>query len=415
MFGNFQGLYVGEPRENYVLNKEETGVQNMSRRNFIRQNSLGAVSLCALNGPAVMATGQSAFKLERTSVADLSRDLQHFIPRMMQHVGVPGLSIAVIRDGRVIWSQAFGVRNNETREPVTTDTPFEAASLSKAAFAYAVLKLCNQGKLSLDVPLWNYRPNYFLPSADPRSKLITTRMILAHSSGLHFRPDDKSVQIHSTPGEQWFYSPMGYGYLQRIVEHITGQPLEDFMQTNVLRPFGMSNSSYDWNENYERTAARGHDQNGKRVAGQNFYEKFRGFTAADKAKILEVQPEDAAPGAGFSLTTTPTDYARFLIEILKPSPTHLSPAWSMEMLKPQIKVSTPIRWGLGWTIEPGDAGDAFYHYGNAGTLQHLAVGLREQQAGVVIMTNSGNGLRMCIRTALRALGAARLTYTLSFA
>jgi hypothetical protein len=84
------------------------------------------------------------------------------------------------------------------------------------------------------------------------------------------------------------------------------------------------------------------------------------------------------------------------------------------MLKPQIKVSTPISWGLGWAIEQGEVGEAFYHYGNAGTLQHLAVGLRSPQAGVVIMTNSGNGLRMCVRTALRAMGAMRLTYTLSF-
>ena len=406
--------FQGEVR----LKKEETVVEKLSRRNFIGQNAVGVMSLYALTGSSIRHAAQDAPTLERRSIAHLVKDLQQFIPRMMKHVGVPGLSIAVIRDGKIIWSDAFGIRNNETREPLTTDTPFEAASFSKAAFAYAVLNLCEQGKLSLDTPLWNYRPNYFLPADDPRSKLITTRMILSHTSGLHYRPDDKSVQIHSTPGEKWFYSAMGYGYLQRIVEHITGQPLESFMQTNMLRPFGMSRSSYDWNEEYEKTAARGHDQDGKRVAGQNFYETFRSFTATEKAKILAVQPEDAAPGAGFSLTTTPKDYARYLVEILKPSvddKTHLSHTMLKEMLKPQIKVSTPINWGLGWTIEHGEAGVAFYHYGNSGTLQHLAVGLKEQQAGVVIMTNSGNGLRMCIRTALRALGAPHMTYTLAFA
>src|SRR5687768_16205813 len=393
-------------------------MEKISRRSFVGQNAALA-SLYVLGVPSLArAAAVPASQLELTSVANLGKELRDFIPRMMQHVGVPGLSIAVIRSGRIIWAQGFGVRNKETGEPVTTDTPFEAASFSKAAFAYAVLKLCDRGKLSLDTPLWNYRPDYFLPAADARSKLITTRMILSHSSGLHFRPDDKSVQIHSTPGEKWFYSAMGYGYLQRVVEHVTGQPLEEFMQTNVLRPFGMRNSSYDWNEQYEKMAARGHDPNGQRVAGQNFYEKFRGFAPSEKAKILEVQPEDAAPGAAFSLTTTPTDYARFLIRILKPTPgdsVHLSSRLTKEMLTPQIKVSTPISWGLGWTIESGEAGTAFYHYGNAGTLQHLAVGLRDPQAGVVIMTNSGNGLRMCIRTALRALGAARMTYTLSFA
>ena len=392
-------------------------MEKISRRNFIGQNALGAVGLYALTGSTLVIAGQTASKLQRSSVAAVDKDLQQFIPRMMQHVGVPGLSIAVIRDGKIILSNAFGVRNNVTREPVTIDTPFEAASFSKAAFAYAVLKLCEQGKLSLDAPLWNYRPNYYLPAADPRSKLITTRMILSHTSGLQYRPDDKSVTIHTTPGEKWFYSPMGYGYLQRIVEHITGQPLEDFMQANLLRPFGMSNSSYDWNEKFERTAARGHDQEGKRVPGQNFYERYRSFSPADKAKILAVQPEDAAPGGGFSLTTTPTEYARYLIEILKPSANdsvHLSPTMLNEMLKPQIKISTPISWGLGWTIEQGEAGTAFYHYGNSGTSQHIAVGLKEQQAGVVVMTNSGNGLRMCIRTSLKALGAMHLTYTLSF-
>ena len=392
-------------------------MQYISRRKFLAKNAAGALALYAVGGSSVGNTSQSRERLHRQSVTKLAEDLQQFIPRMMRHVGVPGLSIAVIRDARIIWNQAFGVRNNQTGEPVTIETPFEAASFSKAAFAYTVLKLCEQGKLSLDAPLWNYRPNYFLPASDPRSRLITTRMILSHTSGLRYRPDDKSVQIHATPGERWFYSAMGYGYLQRIVEHITGQPIEELMQANLLRPFGMSSSSYDWNEHYEKTAARGHDADGKRVAGQNFYELFRGFSPEDKAKILRVQPEDAAPGAGFSLTTTPTDYARYLIEILKPSANdrvHLSDTSLKEMLKPQIRTSTPISWGLGWTIEAGEAGVAFYHYGNAGTLQHLALGFREQQAGVVIMTNSGNGLRMCVRTALRALVATHMTYTLSF-
>ncbi len=391
-------------------------MKKTSRRNFIQRNALGMAAI-HLGGFSIIGA-QGHPQLEPGAAAEAGKDLSEFIPRMMRHVGVPGLSIAVIRQGKIIWQQAFGITNIETNEPVTTDTPFEAASFSKAAFAYVVLKLCEQGKLSLDTPLWNYRPNYFLPADDPRSKLITARMILSHSSGLHFRPDDKSVKIHSKPGEVWFYSAMGYGYLQRIVEHVTQQPLEELMQTQLLRPFGMSQSSYDWNDKYEKTAARGHDADGKRVPGQNFYELYRRFTPEEKAKILAIQPEDAAPGAAFSLTTTPSDYAKYLVEILKPTKNdvvHLSPAFLNEMLKPQIKVSTPISWGLGWAIEQGEVGDAFYHYGNAGTLQHVAVGLRSQQAGVVVMTNSGNGLRMCVRTALRAMGAMRLTYTLSFA
>jgi CubicO group peptidase (beta-lactamase class C family) len=358
----------------------------------------------------------AALKLD-TSVGKLGEDLRGFIPELMRHHGVPGLSIAVIRDAKVVWSQGFGIKSVVSKEPVTVSTPFEAASFSKAAFAYATLKLVDKGKLDLDTPLWQYRPNFFLPD-DPRSRLVTARMILSHSSGLRGRPSDKIIKFEAQPGEKWAYSPLGYGYLQRIVEHITNQPLEEFMQANLLRPFGMGDSSYDWNDRYEREAAKGHDWKGERVPDRNFYEKFRGFSAEEKAKILAVQPEDAAPGAGFSLTTTPTDYARLLAEIMQPSKRdefHLSDKMLNEMLTPQIKITNAVSWGLGWEIERGSAGDAFYHYGNSSNNQNIAVGFRREKAGVVIMTNSGNGLRLTEKLAARSLGSAHLPYTFSFA
>ena len=98
-------------------------MHKISRRKFIAKNSAGAVALCALGGSSSVNAKQSGGKLDHSSVKKLAADLQQFIPRMMQHVGVPGLSIAVIRDAKMVWSQGFGVKNNETREPVTSDTP----------------------------------------------------------------------------------------------------------------------------------------------------------------------------------------------------------------------------------------------------------------------------------------------------
>jgi CubicO group peptidase (beta-lactamase class C family) len=343
-------------------------------------------------------------------------ELQRFIPELMSHTGVPGLSIAVIRDAKIVWRQGFGVRNKETGEPVTTETAFSAASFSKAAFAYATLRLVERGRLDLDKPLWDYRPNYFLPAGDPRSKLITARMILSHTSGLHYRTDDKLTKIYTTPGEKWFYSPQGYGYLQRIVEHVTGQPVAEFMRANLLEPFGMTESSYDWSEKYEREAAKGYDREGKPT--QDFYDKFRGFSAEEKAKILAVQPEDAAPGAGFSLYSTPTDYARFLVEIMRPARRgdfHLSERMAAEMLKPQIRVAYSLDWGLGWEVEHGEAGDAFYHYGNSGHFQSIAVAHPPLGRGVVVMTNSANGLKLIDKLAPLALGTSSMTYLYTFA
>lgn len=84
-------------------------MEKMSRRNFVGQNAVGAVSLYALTGSALVAAGQKAPRLERMSVANIGQDLQQFVPRMMQHVGVPGLSLDVISDGKITWSHAFGI------------------------------------------------------------------------------------------------------------------------------------------------------------------------------------------------------------------------------------------------------------------------------------------------------------------
>src|SRR5689334_12325621 len=122
-------------------------MEKTSRRNFIQRNALGlgAIYLEGFSSPLTEAQTQ----LEHKAVADVGKDLSEFIPRLMRHVGVPGLSISVISEGKIIWRQGFGVTNIETNEPVTIETPFEAASFSKAAFAYVVVKLCQQGKLSL--------------------------------------------------------------------------------------------------------------------------------------------------------------------------------------------------------------------------------------------------------------------------
>ena len=379
-----------------------------SRRLFIKQTGATVLSVFAIPNILRAQTKQSREGLKTDVSADkLIADLQERIPALMRQINVPGVSVALIRDAKILWTQGFGVKSAITKEPVTTDTPFEAASLSLPAFAYATLKLSDQGKLKLDAPLWNYLPDYFLAADDPNSKLITARMILSHTSGLRARPEDKKIKLSSTPGEKWSYAVLGYGYLQRVIEHIASEPLEVFMQKNLLQPLGMQNSSYDWNEKYEKTAAKGHNELGERVMGKNFYEKYRSFSAEQKARIRDLQPEDAAPSAAFSLTSTATDYARFMIEIIQSSQenrSHLQENLIAEMLKPQAKVTDAIAWGLGWGLEHTADGDAFWHWGNAGTLQHFVVGYKKQGIGVVIMTNSANGLKLCKELTPRAIG-----------
>src|SRR5215475_5400161 len=109
--------------------------------------------------------------------------LERGVPQLMKDGDVPGLSIALLRDGELVWRHGFGVKNTKTNEPVTDDTVFEAASLSKPVFAYAVLKLFDAGKFDLDKPLNQYLPGNYDVGEDQRLSQITARHVLSHTPG----------------------------------------------------------------------------------------------------------------------------------------------------------------------------------------------------------------------------------------
>lgn len=140
--------------------------------------------------------------------------LESLILQLMNEGDVPGLSIALIRDGKLSWHKAFGVKNAETKEALAETTVFEAASLSKPVFAYAVLKLIDRGRLDLDRPLSSYISSAYLP--DDRVKLITTRMVLAHTTGFQNEVTPaKPLRIYFTPGDKFSYSGKAQWFNQR--------------------------------------------------------------------------------------------------------------------------------------------------------------------------------------------------------
>lgn len=187
--------------------------------------------------------------------------MSKLILNLMNTAEVPGLSIATIHDGKIGWIGWFGVKDTKTAERVDTQTIFPAASLSKVVFAYGALKLVDEGKLDLDAPLSKYFPAYV--EQDDRVNLITARHVLTHRTGFpNWRPPGKPLVIHFKPGERYSYSGEGFVYLQRAVEKITGQPLDQFMQMAVFGPLEMTNSSYLWQEKFEAHAVAGHTESG---------------------------------------------------------------------------------------------------------------------------------------------------------
>jgi CubicO group peptidase (beta-lactamase class C family) len=318
----------------------------------------------------------------------LIKGLGSLIPKKMEDANVPGLSLALIRDADLLWSRGFGVKSTGSGEPVEADTVFSAQSLSKPVFAYAALKMCERGVLDLDVPLTEYLPEPYLPD-DPHIGLVTARHVLSHTTGLpNWRPRGKPLKVLFNPGERFSYSGEGFVYLGRVVEHLSRKPLAEYMKENLLEPFGMHNSSYVWIDEFEG-AAEAHDKEGKPFGKK--------------------KAEEANPAA--SLCSTAPDYAKFVCEVIQPRRVdgyRLSEETVGEMLRPQIGVYYSISWGLGWGIQHSKNGDTFWQWGkgsvNQGGFQAFAMASKEHRAGVVIMTNSANGLRICEDIVTQSLG-----------
>jgi CubicO group peptidase (beta-lactamase class C family) len=327
--------------------------------------------------------------------------LENDIPDLMKMGGVPGLALAVIRGGKTSWVHGFGVKDTKTRQPVTEETVFEAASLSKPVFAYGVLKLVEQGKLGLDVPLTTYLSKPYI-AGDERLAKITARIVLSHRTGFpNWRGDGNLLTIHFTPGERFSYSGEGFVYLQRVVEQITGKPLNEYMTEAVFTPLGMTSSSYVWRTDFDERTAMGHDTDGE-------------------PRPLW-KPNEA--GAASTLNTTAKDYALFVAAVL--SGAGLKPSTLREMETTQIAVdpectncterepkepSKTIFWGLGWGIQRTARGDALWHWGDNGVFKCFVMAEPKSRTGVVMFTNSDSGLAIAEQVATEAMGQELLMF-----
>lgn len=360
----------------------ETLIPGITKETEMKRFTTISIALYCL---AITVSAQNAADPLHTELktAELSARLDKVITRLMSEGEVPGLSIAFIKDGKVLLNRGFGIKSAATREPATDDTVFEAASLSKPVFAYAVLKLVDAGKIDLDKPLAEYLDKPYI-DGDDRVKQITARRVLTHTTGFpNWRPNGQPLKIVFPPGEQFSYSGEGFVFLQKVVEHLMGLPLDAIMKQLVFEPLGMTSSSYLWLPDYETRKATGHDFGGN--AGERR------------------TPKEA--NAAATLQTTSLDYAKFMIALMKGD--GLKPSTSVAMLSPQIKVdegcsncvnrprtgklSPFISWGFGVGLQQTADGLSFWHWGDNGDVHCYMLAYPKSKLGVVIFTNSGNG------------------------
>ncbi len=300
-------------------------------------------------------------------------------PMRQQHV--PGLAIAVFQYGQPTLYYC-GEANTSTRQPITRDTVFQAASLSKPVFAYAVLQLVREHKLDLDKPLTQYlnrpylhRQHPFSANSptdivnDPQLGKVTARMVLSHTSGM---PNwaRGPLKFQSEPGKRWSYSSEAYVYLQLVVESISGQPLEDFVRSNVFLPLQMLHSAFTPAEISPELLAQGYDRAGRPVHNPN-----------------------TQPLASSTLFTTLDDYSRFL-ESLLILPQEDSPFSLMQQPQSVASASAHLTWGLGVGLEDSHNKRSILHWGANPGFRSFFLLSTETGNGVLYLTNSDNGLAL---------------------
>lgn len=195
--------------------------------------------------------------------------LDAFILTQMARRQVPGLSLAIIDGGRIVYAKGYGVTAPGGSTPVTADTRFLAGSVSKSVAAMGALRLVEQGKLSLDGDVNDRLTSWKVPENDhTRVEKVSIRRILSHTAGLtvHGFPgydrstpipttpqildgvspaNTRPVRVDTVPGERWRYSGGGYTVMQLLMDDVTGQPFARWMQENVLAPLGMTSSSFE--------------------------------------------------------------------------------------------------------------------------------------------------------------------------
>jgi CubicO group peptidase (beta-lactamase class C family) len=258
------------------------------------------------------------------------------------------------------------------------DTVFEVASLSKPVFAYAVLKLVEQGKLALDTPIAQYLPAgyaqqspFFVSSntgqIGEKLDAITIRMALNHTSGLP-NLDQRKPTLQTTPGQQWLYSGWGYSMLQKAVEAVTQKPLEKFIATSVFEPLGMAQSSY--------------------VFEPRFIPNFAVARGVDTELIQRPLLKEAV--SAYSLHTSAEDYSRFVLAVLNDA------TLLKKITDKAVSVDTQLNltWGLGWGIEQHANGTILWHWGNNPGYRSFVVVSTQSGDGLIMLTNSSNGLAL---------------------
>ena len=322
----------------------------------------------------------------------------------MAHYKVPGISIALVDKGELVWAKGYGVMEAGKERDVTTETIFQAGSVSKPVSAMVALHLVEAGLLDLATDVNDVLRYWKVPESKhtqvrrsgERPK-VTLRGLLSHSAGLTIRgyrgylsdrplptlrqildgekpANSRPVRVVQKPGKGFKYSGGGYLVIQQMIEDATGRSLADLAEELIFDKLGMASSTlnYPLPDIYTPLAATAHNKAGKLVPGK-----------------WHIYPEQAAGG----LWSTPSDLARLIVEVIKSYNNESNLVLSMEMTRKMLTAQMDIA-GLGFFITEEDGRIRFGHPGWNEGYHSLLIGNPVTSQGYAWMTNGENGKKL---------------------
>lgn len=309
----------------------------------------------------------------------------------------PGLTVGIIRDGKLIFARGYGLANLETRVPIRPDTDFRLASLTKQFTATAVMLLVHDGRLRYDDPLTK-----LLPEFPAYGKAITVHHMLNHTSGLKDYEDIYEAQMGSTPpekvpqlkdadvlrlmeqqtstifppGARWQYSNSGYAVLAMIVERVSGKPFGDFLRDRIFRPLHMKHTlAFEKGRNRVPRRAYGYRKN--QDTGQ--------WEFADQS------PTSAVLGDG-GVYTSIEDMAKWDAALARHtllSETEMKPAYEPVSVEGGVHApdGSASAYGFGWFLDPYKGHRRMWHYGETSGFHTSIQRLPEERLTVIVLAN----------------------------
>ena len=348
---------------------------------------------------AVATTAQTIRKLDGSTIS--VAEAEAFAAQTLADAQVTGAQIAILDQGKTVWSAAFGMRRRDPDLPMRTDTNIWAASITKSVFATYAMQLAGRGEIAMDRPIAQqlakplaeyeaYRESATEIVGDPRWQKVTPRILLSHRSGLAnfaFLEPDKKLRLHFEPGSAFRYSGEGINLVQLLIEEKKGKSLDVLMQEAIFAPAGMTRTGMIYRTEFAENVADRFGADGK----------FRAQTKRFPAR------------AAGSMATTSEDLARFATALM--GDRILKRPAREEMLRPVFAIrslhqfalaanepegeeaaAVGLAYGTGWgLLTKTPFGRAFFKEGHGDGAQTYMICFERRKACMILLTNSDNG------------------------